>query len=246
MAELACLTNRAGGAKEVLPALEYLVHATATAPLDLSSLAGLSGKDLVLIDATRDLSKAQAVCRTLHAAGESTQILVIIPEAGLAGLQPDWGATDFVLPTAGPAEVEARIRLLVQRPDTPEPDAAIRVGELVVDPVSYQVRLRGRPLDLTYKEFELLRFLASRPGRVSTRSQLLQEVWGYDFFGGTRTVDVHVRRLRAKLGPEYESMIATVRGVGYKLLPADQARAEREAAPDADGRDDGSGRATIL
>jgi DNA-binding response OmpR family regulator len=232
VAELACLTNRAGGAKEVLPALEYLAHSTSTAPLDLSSLAGLAGVDLVLIDATRDLSKAQALCRTLHAAGESSQILVIIPEAGLAGLQPDWGASDFVLPGAGPAEVEARIRLLAQRPETVEPDAAIRVGELVVDPVSYQVRLRSRPLDLTYKEFELLRFLASRPGRVSTRSQLLQEVWGYDFFGGTRTVDVHVRRLRAKLGPEYESMIATVRGVGYKLLPADQARAEREAGRD--------------
>jgi DNA-binding response OmpR family regulator len=235
VAELACLTNRAGGAKEVLPALEYLAHTTATAPLDLSSLAGLSGKDLVLIDATRDLSKAQAISRTLRAAGESSQILVIIPEAGLAGLQPDWGASDFVLPTAGPAEVEARIRLLVQRPESSEPDAAVRVGELVVDPVSYQVRLRGQPLDLTYKEFELLRFLASRPGRVSTRSQLLQEVWGYDFFGGTRTVDVHVRRLRAKLGAEYESMIATVRGVGYKLLPADQARAEREAGPDVWG-----------
>jgi DNA-binding response OmpR family regulator len=233
VAELACLTNRAGGAKEVLPALEYLAHTTATAPLDLSSLAGLSGKDLVLIDATRDLSRAQALCRTLHAAGDSSQILVIIPEAGLAGLQPDWGTSDFVLPTAGPAEVEARIRLLVQREEPVEPDAAIRVGDLVVDPVSYQVRLGGRPLDLTYKEFELLRFLASRPGRVSTRSQLLQEVWGYDFFGGTRTVDVHVRRLRAKLGPEYESMIATVRGVGYKLLPADQARAEREAGSDA-------------
>jgi DNA-binding response OmpR family regulator len=104
----------------------------------------------------------------------------------------------------------------------------VRVGELVVDPVSYQVRLKGRPLDLTYKEFELLRFLAGRPGRVCTRGQLLQEVWGYDFFGGTRTVDVHVRRLRAKLGPEYESMITTIRGVGYKLVPAEQARAERE------------------
>ncbi len=228
MAELACLTNRAGGAKELLPALEYLAHTVATMPLDLSSLAGLAGKDLVLIDATRDLSKAQALCRTLRAAGESAEILVIIPEAGLAGLQPDWGASDFVLPGAGPAEIEARVRLLAQRPEAGEPDTAVRVGELVVDPVSYQVRLRGRRLDLTYKEFELLRFLASRPGRVCTRAQLLQEVWGYDFFGGTRTVDVHVRRLRAKLGAEYESMIATVRGVGYKLLPAEQARAERE------------------
>ncbi|MDQ3932165.1 MAG: winged helix-turn-helix domain-containing protein, partial [Actinomycetota bacterium] len=75
------------------------------------------------------------------------------------------------------------------------------------------------PLDLTFKEFQLLLFLAQRPGRVYSRQQLLQEVWGYDFFGGTRTVDVHVRRLRAKLGPEYESMIGTVRGVGYKLVP---------------------------
>jgi DNA-binding response OmpR family regulator len=229
VAELACLTNRAGGAKEVLPALEYLAHGLATLPLELASLAGLGGKDLVLIDATRDLSKAQALCRTLRAADGSGAILVVMPEAGLAGLQPDWGASDFVLPGAGPAEVEARVRMLAVRTAGGEPDDAIRVGQLVVDPVSYQVRLRGRPLDLTYKEFELLRFLAARPGRVSTRGQLLQEVWGYDFFGGTRTVDVHIRRLRAKFGPEYESMIATIRGVGYKLVAAEQARAEREA-----------------
>ena len=210
MAELACLTGRAGGAKEVLPALEYLAHPVATMPLDAASLLGAAAKDLVVIDATRDLSRAQALGRTLRGGSERLAILVVMPEAG-------------------PAEVEARVRLLTQRPVVADPDAAIRVGDLVVDPVSYQVRLRGRPLDLTYKEFELLRFLAARPGRVSTRAQLLQEVWGYDFFGGTRTVDVHVRRLRAKLGPEHESMIATVRGVGYKLLPADQARAEREA-----------------
>ena len=230
MAELACLTGRAGGAKEVLPALEYLAHPVATLPLDAASLPAAEAKELVVIDATRDLSRAQALCRHLRGSAERLAIVVVMPEAGLAGLQRDWGASDFVLPDAGPAEVEARVRLLTQRPAVADPDAAIRVGDLVVDPVSYQVRLRARPLDLTYKEFELLRFLAARPGRVSTRAQLLQEVWGYDFFGGTRTVDVHVRRLRAKLGPEHESMIATVRGVGYKLLPADQARAEREAA----------------
>jgi DNA-binding response OmpR family regulator len=230
VAELACLTGRAGGAKEVLPALEYLAHPVATLPLDEASLRAAVGKELAVIDATRDLSRAQALCRALRSSAEHQAILVVMPEAGLAGLQRDWGASDFVLPGAGPAEVEARVRLLTQRPVVADdPDAAIRIGDLVVDPVSYQVRLRGRPLDLTFKEFELLRFLAARPGRVSTRAQLLQEVWGYDFFGGTRTVDVHVRRLRAKLGPEHESMIATVRGVGYKLLPADQARAEREA-----------------
>jgi DNA-binding response OmpR family regulator len=74
----------------------------------------------------------------------------------------------------------------------------------------------GRALDLTFKEFELLRFLASHPGRVFTRPALLREVWGYDFYGGTRTVDVHIRRLRAKLGPEFEPLVETVRGVGYR------------------------------
>jgi DNA-binding response OmpR family regulator len=94
----------------------------------------------------------------------------------------------------------------------------IRAGELAIDPDTYAAKLKGRPLDLTYKEFELLKFLAQHPGRVFTRDQLLREVWGYDYFGGTRTVDVHVRRLRAKLGSEYESMIGTVRQVGYKFV----------------------------
>jgi DNA-binding response OmpR family regulator len=231
VAELACLTNRAGGAKELLPALEYLAHTLDTLPLEVASLAALEGKDLVIVDATRDLARAHAICRTLRSADAEGAVLLVLPEAALAALQPDWGASDFVLPDASPAEVEARVRLLAHRAPRDESDSAIRVGELVVDPVSYQVRLRGRPLDLTYKEFELLRFLAARPGRVSTRGHLLQEVWGYDFFGGTRTVDVHVRRLRAKLGPEYESMIATIRGVGYKLVPAEQARAERGEQP---------------
>ena len=236
MAELACLTNRKGGATEVLPALEYLGHSVACLPLDPSSLAALDGKDVVLVDATGDLAQAQALCRAVRAADEERAVLVVMPEAGLAGLQRDWGASDFVLPGASPAEIEARVRLLLQRPTKSRANADVRVGDLVIDPESYQVRLRGRPLDLTYKEFELLRYLAQRPGRVSTRSQLLQEVWGYDFFGGTRTVDVHVRRLRAKLGAEYESMIVTVRNVGYKLVPADQARAERETDSDGSGK----------
>ena len=90
---------------------------------------------------------------------------------------------------------------------------------MVIDEHSYTARLRGRALDLTFKEFELLKFLAQHPGRVFSRAQLLQEVWGYDYFGGTRTVDVHVRRLRAKLGVEHESLIGTVRNVGYRFVP---------------------------
>jgi DNA-binding winged helix-turn-helix (wHTH) protein len=94
----------------------------------------------------------------------------------------------------------------------------IRNGDLSVDEATYSAKLKGRVLDLTFKEFELLKYLAQHPGRVFTRAQLLQEVWGYDYFGGTRTVDVHVRRLRAKLGPEHESLIGTVRNVGYRFV----------------------------
>ncbi|HVQ97890.1 MAG TPA: response regulator transcription factor, partial [Mycobacterium sp.] len=101
----------------------------------------------------------------------------------------------------------------------------VSLGELVIDEGTYTARLRGRPLDLTYKEFELLKYLAQHAGRVFTRAQLLHEVWGYDFFGGTRTVDVHVRRLRAKLGPEHESLIGTVRNVGYKAVRPARGRA---------------------
>ena len=102
---------------------------------------------------------------------------------------------------------------------------------LVVDDASYTAKLENRSLDLTFKEFELLKFLAQHPGRVFTRQQLLQEVWGYDYFGGTRTVDVHVRRLRAKLGVEHETLIGTVRNVGYRFVAtkADPARDNEDA-----------------
>jgi DNA-binding response OmpR family regulator len=95
-------------------------------------------------------------------------------------------------------------------------EATVRLGPLSINTDTYQVTVSGRVLDLTYKEFELLRFLVQRSGRVFTRSALLHEVWGYDFYGGTRTVDVHVRRLRAKLGTGHESLIQTIRGVGYR------------------------------
>ena len=110
----------------------------------------------------------------------------------------------------------------------------IRTGDVVVDEATYTAKLSGRALDLTFKEFELLKFLAQHPGRVFTREQLLQEVWGYDYFGGTRTVDVHVRRLRAKLGPEHESLIGTVRNVGYRFVLPDQGQGDedRRTAPD--------------
>jgi DNA-binding response OmpR family regulator len=151
-------------------------------------------------------------------------------EGALAALKLSWGFDDWLLPDVSPAELETRMRLIIDRSTVERGQRSASVGDLVVDEDSYQVRLRGRPLDMTFREFELLKALASAPNRVFTRDLLLQEVWGYDYFGGSRTVDVHVRRVRAKLGPEYESMIATVRGVGYKLVPPGQ----RDHSDDAD------------
>ena len=129
--------------------------------------------------------------------------------------------------------LDARLRLLTSRRATEgtSGDGSLTVGDLVIEEATYTARLKGRALELTYKEFELLKYLAQHAGRVFTRAQLLQEVWGYDFFGGTRTVDVHVRRLRAKLGPEYDAMIGTVRNVGYKFVrPSKSAQSSRAAA----------------
>ena len=148
-------------------------------------------------------------------------MLLVTTEGGLAAVSADWGVDDVLLDTAGPAEVEARLRLAVGRRAADADDdgpAEIRGGDVRIDEATYTAQVRDRVLDLTFKEFELLKFLAQHPGRVFTRAQLLQEVWGYDYFGGTRTVDVHVRRLRAKLGPEHESVIGTVRNVGYRFV----------------------------
>jgi len=118
---------------------------------------------------------------------------------------------------------QSAIAQLASNPSSGE----IRSGEVIIDESSYTAKIKGRVLDLTFKEFELLKYLAQHPGRVFTRSQLLQEIWGYDYFGGTRTVDVHIRRLRSKLGPEFEAIIGTVRNVGYRFAaPSNQASAD--------------------
>ena len=120
---------------------------------------------------------------------------------------------------AEPAELSARLRLLrAHVPVVSEADDdRIDIGDLVIDVTAYTARLRGAILDLAYKEFELLRFLAANQGRVLTRDVLLHQVWGEDYIGGSRTVDVHIRRLRAKLGTEHDHLIGTVRNVGYRL-----------------------------
>lgn len=206
--------------ESVLPALALLPHGVRPTKPEVAALLDAGPYDAVLVDARTNLAGARTLCRLLGSTGLDVPVVAVLTEGGLVALAGDWGVDEIVLPTAGPAEVDARLRLLRARntDDDPGSSAIIALGDLVIDDATYMARLRGRPLDLTYKEFELLKYLAQHAGRVFTRAQLLQEVWGYDFFGGTRTVDVHVRRLRAKLGTEHEQMIGTVRNVGYKLV----------------------------
>ena len=203
----------------VLPAVDLLPIKVRAAAPEAASLVTSGPYDLVLLDARHDLAAARTLCRLLGTDGLAVSILAIVTEGGMVAIGPEWGVADVVLASAGPAEVHARLRLLESRTNTSANSGMISLGELTIEEDTYTARLRGRPLELTYKEFELLKFLAQHPGRVFTREQLVTEVWGYDFFGGTRTVDVHVRRLRAKLGPEHEALIGTVRNVGYKMVP---------------------------
>ncbi|GAA3880386.1 response regulator transcription factor [Saccharothrix violaceirubra] len=217
----------------VLPALTLLPHAVRPLRPEVSALLEAGPHDVVLVDARTDLVAARGLCRLLDSGGVDVPVVAVVTEGGLVAVNADWNVDEILLPTSGPAEVDARLRLVRSRRGVEKQggDGSLQLGELVIDEATYTARLRGRPLDLTYKEFELLKYLAQHAGRVFTRAQLLQEVWGYDFFGGTRTVDVHVRRLRAKLGPEHESLIGTVRNVGYKLVRPPRQGAARRPAP---------------
>ncbi len=230
MSNVLLLTAASQPAADILPSLSLLAHEVRVAAAEPGSTAGHPAADAVLVDARRDLVQARALFRQLRGIGVKLPLLAIVTEGGWAAISADWHADDLILHTAGPGEVEARLRLAVGRATArvPEETDELRSGELVINEATYSARIYGRPLDLTFKEFELLKFLAHNPGRVFSRSQLLQEVWGYDYFGGTRTVDVHVRRLRAKLGAENEALIGTVRNVGYRFVPA---RPDRLAAP---------------
>jgi DNA-binding response OmpR family regulator len=214
VAQLLILTSAVD--TEVLPALGLLSHRTRQIPASPASLISAPTCDLIFVDARQDLASAKSLCKILNTTGLNVPLMLVLTEGGLTAVSPEWGVDDVVLETAGPAEVDARIRLVIGRSVEEKSSSKIQASGVVIDEASYSAKVHGRPLDLTFKEFELLRFFATHPSRVFTREQLLSEVWGYDYFGGTRTVDVHVRRLRAKLG-DLESLIGTVRNVGYRF-----------------------------
>lgn len=225
MATILVLSSDDGS--QVLPALSLLSHRVRTIPAEPAALINAPTSDVVVVDARGDLMQAKALCRILTTTGISAALLVVVNEGAMPAMNSEWGFDDMVLATAGPGEVDARIRLVTTRSQPQAHDQMISASGVTIDEVSYQARVNGKALDLTFKEFELLRFLAGHPQRVFTREQLLSEVWGYDYFGGTRTVDVHVRRLRAKLG-DMESLIGTVRNVGYRFTVADSSDEVKE------------------
>ena len=227
MAQLLILTGAVDG--DVLPALGLLSHRVRSIPAEPASLINAPAADVILVDARQDLASAKSLCKILNTTGVNVPLVLVLTEGGLTAVSADWGVDDVLLEGAGPAEVDARIRLVIGRQAQEKSSSKIQASGVIIDEASYSAKVHGRPLDLTFKEFELLRFLATHPSRVFTREQLLSEVWGYDYFGGTRTVDVHVRRLRAKLG-DLESLIGTVRNVGYRFNVYDD-ESERLPAP---------------
>ncbi len=216
MTRIVVLTDRSPA--DALPALLALGHDVKAEALDAASVPALHdlAPGLVLVDAAEEPDRAFGL---LSASGwPAVPVLAVLASPDLGRLPWQRVADDFVLSTATAEEVALRLTLVVERAGTGG-EHVLRLGPLAIDTEAYQVTLSGRPVDLTYKEFELLRFLVQHAGRVFTRGALLQQVWGYDFYGGTRTVDVHVRRLRAKFGVADEGLIETVRGVGYRATP---------------------------
>lgn len=194
--------------------------ASADAIVKAEPVEGFIGA-IIAIDSDPDtnMESAWAVCRALRKRdGVATPLMLLVPGSQLDELTlRDDLFTDFCLLPFHPRELEARMRHLFAHSAAEIKPDVVDYGGLALNLETYQASIDGRPLDLTYMEYELLKFLTQNPGKVFTREILLSRVWGYDYYGGARTVDVHIRRLRAKLGEEHANLIQTVRSVGYRF-----------------------------
>lgn len=183
---------------------------------DLAMKLDTDPGDLVLVDAGRTPGEAISLAEAASAAGSDVQLLLVLEHDALTDLRmPVRCHADFVVRDALPVEVAARVRTLLWPGEEVQPDEIIRIDDLALNLATYQAHVQGVPVEFTYLEYTLFAFLVTHPNRVYSREVLLSRVWGTDYFGGARTVDVHVRRVRAKLGPEAASRLETVRNVGY-------------------------------
>ena len=172
-----------------------------------------------VVSADSDPDGAIRMCRHLRQGEMPLEpLLLLIGDTQLANLESRYHLfDDFCLMPMRPAELQARLQHLFWSSGRGTRPELVEYGPLALNIETYQAAVDGEPVDLTYMEYELLKFLASSPGKVFTRETLLSRVWGYDYYGGARTVDVHIRRLRAKLGEEHAGLIHTVRSVGYRF-----------------------------
>jgi DNA-binding response OmpR family regulator len=174
--------------------------------------------DVVVIDllAAGEDSYAKAHLDA-SAGGEGLPVIVLADPDHIEAFDPIRDADDFARRTGPTDELVARVRRALWKKHRVDSRNVLKVGDLVMDVANYTVQVGGRSVELTYKEYELLRFLATNRDRVYTRETLLNKVWGYDFYGGARTVDVHIRRLRSKIEDRHHTFIETVRNVGYRF-----------------------------
>jgi DNA-binding response OmpR family regulator len=205
--------------ESALPTLKSFAQAVRRAPLTHNIDGHRGTADVAIIDARTDLEAARDVCRRLTADAPAIAVVAMVAPADFVAVDVDWHFDDVLLPAAGADELQARLRLAIARRRSAM-DGSLKFGDLVLHPASFTASLGGQDLGLTLTEFKLLNFLVQHAGRAFTRTRLMHEVWGYDCNGRVRTVDVHVRRLRAKLGAEHETLVDTVRGGGGKGPPA--------------------------
>ena len=201
--------------QQILSAMD--VDVSAGSSLQFKKLLSQKGDvDLVILEVRGDVSAELANAEQLLVEAGGVNLLVIIDESMLSEFRlPMQGKADFVVRGAGSEECSARIRQLIWPGNENSSSDFLTIDNMTLNLATYQVHVNGEPLDLTYLEYALLAFLVTHPGRTYSRDALLRRVWGFDYYGGSRTVDVHVRRVRAKLGPELAQHLETVRGVGY-------------------------------
>jgi DNA-binding response OmpR family regulator len=209
--DILLLTGQADG-ESALPSLQVIAPAARYGALRAPAVWKYDDADIAIIDARTDLVAARQACRKIATTAPSVAVVAVVSPEDFVVVDPEWHVDDVVLATACPAELHARLRLAVARRRTVA-EGDLQFGDLVLHPASYGASLHNRELDLTLTEFKLLNFLVQHAGQAFTRTRLMREVWGHEC--GRRTVDVHVQRLRAKLGAEQKSLVDTVRGVGY-------------------------------
>ena len=176
--------------------------------------------DVVVVDLERCVTESAKLCHAIKRERplKELPLVLLVTESHLGRIDFGWGIEDYLTLPVSAKRLAERLNFLVWKLHRVASKNGFSLGGLVIDFERYEVHVKGEPVDLTYKEFELLKFLAIHPGKPFTREALLDKVWGYDYYGGTRTVDVHIRRLRAKIELGGATYIETVRNVGYKFL----------------------------